>query len=103
MSAKQVALATVLMALFITNAAASIKLKGSVFEREHHRIRYETAFQALGENSGFSADDDPRCGVYENYVSLRVIMVISTREYSKGDLRVFLRRSSSKLRELSPS
>jgi hypothetical protein len=46
------------MALFITNAAASIKLKGSVFEREHHRIRYETAFQALGENSGFSADTD---------------------------------------------
>lgn len=58
MSAKQVALATVLMALFITNAAASIKLKGSVFEREHHRIRYETAFQTLDENSGFSADDD---------------------------------------------
>jgi len=56
MSVKQVALATILMALFITNAAASIKLKGSVFEREHHRIRYETAFQALGENSGFSAD-----------------------------------------------
>lgn len=56
MSVKQVALATVLMALFITNAAASIKLKGSVFEREHHRIRYETAFQALGENSGLSAD-----------------------------------------------
>ncbi len=56
MSVKQVALATVLMALFITNAAASIKLKGSVFEREHHRIRYETAFQALDENSGFSDD-----------------------------------------------
>jgi hypothetical protein len=56
MSVKQVALATILMALFITNAAASIKLKGSVFEREYHRIRYETAFQALGENSGFSAD-----------------------------------------------
>jgi hypothetical protein len=58
MSAKQVALATVLMTLFITNAAASIKLKGSVFEREHHRIRYETAFQALDENSSFSANDD---------------------------------------------
>lgn len=56
MSVKQVALATILMALFITNAAASIKLKGSVFEREHHRIRYETAFQTLDENSGFSAD-----------------------------------------------
>ena len=58
MNAKQVALATILMALFITNAAASIKLKGSVFEREHHRIRYETAFQAFDENSGFPADDD---------------------------------------------
>jgi len=58
MSVKQVALATALMALFITNAAASIKLKGSIFEREHHRIRYEAAFQALDENSGFSADDD---------------------------------------------
>lgn len=58
MRAKQIALATVLIALFITNAAASIKLKGSVFEREHHRIRYETAFQTLDENSGFAADDD---------------------------------------------
>jgi len=58
MSAKLVALVTVLMALFITNAAASIKLKGSIFEREHHRIRYEAAFQAFDENSGFSADDD---------------------------------------------
>ena len=56
MSVKQVALATILMALFITNAAASIKLKGSVFEREHHQIRYEMAFQTLGENSSFSAD-----------------------------------------------
>ena len=58
MTAKQVVPAAVLMVLFITNAAASIRLNGSVFEREHHRIRSETACQAVAEDGGFAADDD---------------------------------------------
>ncbi len=55
---KLVVLTTVLTALFTTGAAASMTLKGSVFEREHHRIRYETAFRALDEGRSPSAAGD---------------------------------------------
>jgi len=57
MKSKWITLVTVLTALFVTGEAMAVKLQSSLFEREHSRIMYETGFQALGEDSGFFADE----------------------------------------------